>query len=233
MRLGFRAAAAAMGTCAICLTVAPFASSSAMAPLPERTGLAVRGEGPVPGPPVVLLHGICGEPLNSCSVFADVTGGELVCARADLSCPNGGAMWSGGAGAIARIETAVRGAAVTTGGRVDPSAPRVLVGFSQGAYVAMRALHAQPHRYPAVLLIGAFVKPTRAELEAAGVVRIALAAGDFDGSSPTMRASAERLRAEGFDARFVSLGRVGHTYVADDPKKLADAVAWTEAAVHL
>lgn len=231
MRLGFRAALAAGATCAICLTAARHAASEGMAPLPERAGLTAHGDRAAPGPPVVLLHGICGEPRNSCSVFSSVTGAELVCARADLSCPSGGAMWSGGAAALSRIESAVRGAASVSGGRIDADGPRVLVGFSQGAYVALRAVHAAPRRYPSVMLIGAFVKPTRAELEAAGVRRLVLAAGDLDASAATMRASAEHLQNEGFDAKFVSLGRVGHTYVADDPKKLADAVAWTEAGV--
>jgi predicted esterase len=160
-------------------------------------------------------------------VFAEAGAGELVCARADIACPAGGAMWSSGPRALSRIEAAVESAAESSEGRLDPNAPRVLVGFSQGAYVALRAVRRAPGRYPSVLLIGAFVKPTRKELEAAGVVRLTLAAGDLDGSAATMRASAARLRREGFDARFVSLGRVGHTYVGDAPEKLAGALAWT------
>jgi len=84
-----------------------------------------------------------------------------------------------------------------------------------------------PGRYPSVMLIGAFIRSTRAELENAGIRRLTLAAGELDASASTMKETARHLQAEGFDARFVSLGRVAHTYVADDPKKLAEAVAWT------
>lgn len=219
----------------ICLTSAASATGEGMTPLPGRTGLTVRGALAVPAAPepapIVLLHGICGEPRNSCAVLGEIARGDVVCARADLACPAGGAMWSGGAGAIARIEAAVDDAARASGGRIDPRGPRVLVGFSQGAYVALRAMQARPGRYPAAVLIGAFVKKSRRELESLGLKRLALVAGDYDGAAPTMRATARDLRAEGFDARYFSLGKVPHTYVGDDPQKLADALAFAEAAV--
>ena len=219
---------------ATCLTSAGAAIGEGMTPLPSRVGLTVRGALAVPAAPepapIVLLHGICGEPRNSCAVLGEIARGDVVCARADMACPAGGSMWSGGGAAIARIEAAVEDAARVSG-RFDPSGPRVMVGFSQGAYVAMRAMRTQPGRYPAALLIGAFVKPTRRELESLGLKRLALVAGDYDGAAPTMRASAAQLAAEGFDARYFSLGKVPHTYVGDDPQKLRDALTWTEAAV--
>ncbi len=215
----------------VILTSAAAAGQPPPSPLPHRLGLHVRGETTSPGPPVVLLHGICGEPRNSCAVFSELGAGELVCARADLSCPNGGAMWSGGSNALRRIEAAVTSAASESAGRIDPTAPRLLVGFSQGAYVAVRAARGAPGVYPSLLLVGAFVKPTRAELESAGITRVAFAAGELDAAATTMRESAARLRAEGFDATYFSLGHVGHTYVAENPRQLADAVAWSLEAV--
>ncbi len=196
-------------------------------PLPARLGLQLARHGESP-PPVsasatkmVLLHGICGEPSNSCAVFAPLTSGSLVCARADLECPAGGAMWSGGRGALERIERAMENA------EGDGAGPRMLIGFSQGAYVALRAAKASPQRFVSLLLIGAFVAPTRAELETAGVVRLGLAAGDHDAAAATMRETAKTLQAAGYAATFTSLGRVGHSYVGDDPQKLARAVRWT------
>ncbi len=224
----FRCGLAALGWFALSVALVFSGSANAAEEAPrtlsDKVGLVVSSEG-VGAPPMVLLHGICGEPVNGCSVFAGLGRGDLVCARADLACPSGGAMWSGGGGALRRIEDAVTRAA--SEGRFGLEAPRALIGFSQGAYVALRAARAKPGRYPSMLLIGAFVRPTRAELSAMGVRRLVLAAGDFDGAARTMRQTASDLEREGFDARFVSLGRVAHTYVADDREKLARAVEWT------
>lgn len=229
MRQEFRGLAAASLVVGLCLfsgsSDAGEQEAARLDALRGRIGLHVR-RGDARKTPIVLLHGICGEPKNSCAAFAPFAGSDLVCARGDMECPAGGAMWSGGAGAIGRIDRAIAEAS-DSGVRFDPSAPRVLVGFSQGAYVALRAARAAPGKYPRVMLIGAFVSPSRADLEAAGITRLALAAGDLDGASRTMRETTQKLVAEGFDARFVSLGRVGHTYVPDDAQKLATAVDWT------
>jgi hypothetical protein len=60
----------------------------------------------------------------------------------------------------------------------------------------------------------------------AGVARIALGAGSLDPAYPVVKADVARLAGEGIEARFVDLGRVGHTYVAEDPDVLSDAIAW-------
>jgi hypothetical protein len=47
----------------------------------------------------------------------------------------------------------------------------------------------------------------------------------------TLRRTARRLQAEGHAARFLDLGRVGHTYVpAPDSPGWREALAWLEAA---
>lgn len=231
----------ALGLAALCLVPVSSEAAGELRPLPDKVGLLVPGSrsGPSPSesntvafrrsPPLVLLHGVCGEPRNACGAFAGLGSGDLICARADLACPAGGALWSGGAGALHRIEAAVERAAAE--GRFDKAAPRALAGFSQGAYVALRAARNAPGRYPSVLLIGAFVKPSRAELESAGIVRLALAAGDLDGAARTMRETARSLQVQGFDAQYISLGRVGHTYVPDERHKLERAVEWTLAGL--
>ena len=53
-------------------------------------GLSVhlRDEGPRNDPlPIVLLHGICGEPRNSCAVLGEIARGDVVCARTDMTTP--------------------------------------------------------------------------------------------------------------------------------------------------
>lgn len=90
----------------------------------------------------------------------------------------------------------------------------MLIGFSQGAYEAWSQARARPGRWRGAAFIGAYVHLRRAELEAAGLRRVVLAVGRYDGSRATMRATAESLRAEGFPVRFVDLGARGHGYVS-------------------
>ena len=48
---------------------------------------------------------------------------------------------------------------------------------------------------------------------------------------PVLQETARRLQAEGFAARFVDLGAVGHTYVAARGASVwRDALAWLDEA---
>ncbi|MDB4929801.1 MAG: hypothetical protein JWM10_2285, partial [Myxococcaceae bacterium] len=105
--------------------------------------------------------------------------------------------------------------------------PGVLIGFSQGAYEAWRQARARPGRWRGAAFIGAYVHLRRAELEAAGLRRVVLAAGRRDGSRATMVAAAESLRAEGFPVRFVDLGAAGHDYIPGRGSEgWREALAW-------
>ena len=59
-------------------------------------------------------------------------------------------------------------------------------------------------------LLGVEVRVDARALRRAGVRRIALAAGRYDQAARFMRETAAALRREGVDARFISLGEVGH-----------------------
>jgi hypothetical protein len=58
------------------------------------------------------------------------------------------------------------------------------------------------------------------------VKRVVLGAGELDAAYAPMLATSKRLEREGIDTRFVSLGRVGHTYVAETGAPLAAAIEW-------
>lgn len=186
-----------------------------------------------PAPAVVYLHGMCGEPENGCAWLADgaASFGWLVCPRANGACAGGGpgASWSGNLAARrASIDDALAVAAREHPGAIDLVARTVLVGFSQGAYLALDLALATPQKYKGLLLIGAYVDPPRAALERAGIERVVFAAGDYDGARPAMQRAAERLAREGFSARWVSLGRVGHTYASNPKETVRDALVWLE-----
>jgi len=196
-------------------------------------GLALRpNDAPAARPPIVLLHGRCGHVQNACSEFRDAAHpfGWLVCPSANARCPGGGASWSGDTREKqAMVDAAIAEVADRAKGEIDPAAPGLLIGFSQGAYVGLDlALH-HPGKYRALLLIGAEVAPPAAALRAAGIRRVVLAAGAYDAARPAMDESATKLARDGYPARFVSLGAVGHTYVPEKASVLDEAVAWLEA----
>ena len=64
-----------------------------------------------------------------------------------------------------------------------------------------------------------------------GVRRVVLAASRYDMMRPVLLETTRRLQAEGFAARFVDLGAVGHTYVAARGASVwRDALAWLDDA---
>lgn len=174
---------------------------------------------------VTYLHGICGRTENGCPHVSRGAGplGWSVCPRGPSIC-GGNQSWSGNA----RLDhaTVVRAERLAEEAGAPHAAPRVLVGFSQGAFVALGEVARAPGRYRGLVLIGADVAPSGKDLARAGVERIALLAGDRDAASLPMARAARALAREGFDVRFASLGDVGHTYVGDTSAALRDAVAW-------
>lgn len=175
---------------------------------------------------VVYLHGIHGRAENGCPWLKEGASeiGWLVCPSANEHLANDTFSWAGTVADRRAVVARAERAAHAQG--ADPSGAGVLVGFSQGAYVALDLVHARLGLYRGLVLIGADVEPARADLEAAGVDRIVLAAGDLDGASTSMRSAAERLRRDGMQARFVSLGPVGHTYETTRKEALRDAIVW-------
>ena len=176
---------------------------------------------------VVYLHGIHGLPQNGCPWLRSGASelGWLVCPAANTQLSNGTFSWGGTVAAQREVVARAERAAQESG--ADPDAANVLVGFSQGAYVALDLVHAHLGRVRGLVLIGADVAPSRAMLEAAGVSRIVLAAGDLDGASAPMKRAAARLVREGMDARFVSLGPIGHSYETTEKEALRDAIVWS------
>ena len=74
-------------------------------------------------------------------------------------------------------------------------------------------------------LVGSRVSPAALLLRANGVERVLLAAGEFDGARPDMTLAARVLDRAGMPARFVSLGRAGHSF-APSEAWLREALGW-------
>jgi predicted esterase len=175
---------------------------------------------------VVYLHGIHGRAENGCPWLREGASelGWLVCPDANQHLANDTFSWAGTA--VEQHEVVARAERAAQAQGADPESPSVLVGFSQGAYVAIDLAHGHLGQYRGLVLIGADVAPSRAMLESSGVGRVVLAAGDLDAASGPMQRAAEHLQREGMDARFVSLGRIGHSYETTNKEALRDAIVW-------
>jgi predicted esterase len=143
-----------------------------------------------PGPHrvTVLLHGMCGEPQNACSHFAEqVTQSDhLVCPRASRRCDGGGSTWPQN-GFEPQIERAVSRALAALGQGVDETHGRTLIGYSLGAFRALELAQHGAGRYPRVMLIGAKILPSQKLLRENGVERLLLSAGEWDMMNRHMR----------------------------------------------
>jgi pimeloyl-ACP methyl ester carboxylesterase len=210
-------------------------AAEAPAPAGDRLELLVPGATPVygaaPARPdraratFVYLHGVCGMTIHGCGHFAGAPG-WLACPQANRRCANGGSAWGGTTDEKLRV---IDDALAATRERWPESAaaPVVLVGFSQGSYVAMDAARARPGRFAGLLLLGADTRNADRFVQAR-VPRIALACGAGDMMFRTMQATPRILAPHGVAAQFASLGAVGHTYAAADgtDSVLTSLLAW-------
>lgn len=184
--------------------------------------------------PVVYLHGICGAPDRGCDAFAaEATRfGPFVCPEANTRC-TGGHSWGGAAMAkLDSVDRAMELVADQTDGALDVGRAGILVGFSQGAYAAQELVVARPGRFRGLYLVGADLTVEPKRLLRAGVTRVVLAAGRYDGTHESMRKAAARFEGTTIEARFVDLGPVGHTYdpSADRVDAVHEAWTWLDAA---
>ncbi len=228
---------------AVCFAAGGRAESSAGATAPRwewlpsasgEHGIQVffpAGDPGVPRRVTVLLHGMCGHPENECPWFAPAVTRDswLVCPRAPLACPGGGATWSY-RGRSETVEAAVAALKERYPGRVDDDEGRTLIGFSLGAFVAADIAHRDAGRWSELVLIGAKVSTNATRLEKNGIGRVLLASGDYDMARPHMVAEARRLRRAGMPSTFMTLGPVGHRFAEDMDRWTEAALGWLRSA---
>lgn len=180
---------------------------------------------------IVVLHGMCMEPSDVCDFWPGDARGDswALCPRGNGTC-SGAPDWVGPI--ASRVDSARRSldaAALAHGDAIDVER-RVLVGYSRGAFLARDVLYDGHERFSAAIFLGAAVTPEPARLAASGVRRVVMAAGDFDGAKPVMVRAVDKLRAGGIEARFVSLGRMGHGLPANLAVVLAEPLSWARGA---
>lgn len=219
--------------CLLLLLTAAFSRTARAAPFElaaaaDELGVVVYpAQTPGPHRVTVLLHGMCGEPRNTCPHFAaTVTKHEhLVCPRASERCQGGGASWPQ-RGFESPIERAVARAEAALGPQLDRGDGRTLIGYSLGAFRALELAQHGAGRYPRLMLLGARIHSSPAQLRDRGVERVLLGAGAFDMTYEHLQREARWVSRRGVSARFVGLGRVGHALTPSFADYLPEAFAW-------
>ena len=102
----------------------------------------------------------------------------------------------------------------------------VLTGFSRGAYSAPFIALKHPGRWPYLVLVEADVPLDVATLKRAGVEAVAMLAGEWGSQIGGERATADKLRAQGFPAKFWTMQKAGHYYSADIDALMGEAIDW-------
>lgn len=181
-------------------------------------------------PLTVFLHGMCALPEWECPVFEGATGSSwLLCPPGPTACAGGGAMWVGPTEKLgARVGKSIELLERREPGTMDLGR-RTLVGYSLGAPAALRLALSEPGRWRRLMIVNASTDPSLAHLKKAGVERLALVAGELDGTSQKLRRTAKRLAGAGFDARYFSMGKVGHYFDAKSAERLQEALTWIGA----
>jgi len=102
----------------------------------------------------------------------------------------------------------------------------VLTGFSRGAYAAPFLAQQHPGRWSYLVLVEADVGLDAAALRRAGVKAVALLAGEWGSQIAGETATAERLRKQGYPARFWKMSKAGHYYSSDIDSLMGEAIDW-------
>lgn len=180
---------------------------------------------------MAMLHGVCNPPGYTCGLWAETAKdlGFLVCPEGDGNC--GPSMydaptWNEGDTKIDEdLERAISTVETHHPGELARQAP-VLLGFSRGAYVAVKIAAAHPGRWPYLVLIEATPALTEKQLRAAGVKGVALLAGEIGSQIQGEKKTAQALAQQGFPARFWVMPGAGHHYSSDIEGILREAVEW-------
>jgi predicted esterase len=189
-------------------------------------------------PLVVVLHATCMQPASVCDWFgaAGRDSGWLVCPSGNSTCYGEPDWYGNGTTKGAFLERAISKVQDTIPTFVDDRRG-VLFGWSRGAYAARDIVYAAAsgkdpklaelgQRFRGLVLVAAQVTPDVEKLRAFGITRVVMAAGDLDMSTPTMTAAVKTLKKKGMEARWISLGKIGHVWPEDFDVRMREPIAW-------
>jgi hypothetical protein len=178
---------------------------------------------------IANLHGLCNPPGYACGYWTGAASdrGFLVCPEGNSTCgPGGPPTWDEGFDAMDKdLEHAIDDVSALYPGEVEREGA-VLTGFSRGAYAAPFLAQRHPGRWTYLVLVEADVPLDAATLRRSGVKAVALLAGEYGSQIAGERATAVKLKAQGFPARFWTMSKAGHYYSADIDALMGEAIDW-------
>lgn len=178
---------------------------------------------------VANLHGVCNPPGYACGYWTEAAAktGFLVCPSGNARCGAGGPpTWTE---SFVQMDADLEKAIALVEQRYPAQFDRegsVLTGFSLGATAAYQIALAHPGRWPYLVLVEADVALDKAQLEKAGIRRVALLAGERSGQVAGERQTAARLARQGYPAKLWVMKGAGHHYSADIDALMDEALAF-------
>jgi predicted esterase len=217
-------------------TLAPLAPLEEFEPPLQVQTVPVPGDEPVflltgsqdACPRVIFLHGRCCRGLGYVKSF-ERTGrehGGVLGLQGDILCsgvyrkyaPNPDAQDA----RVRRAFASLKGPA----GPCKATTDLVLVGYSQGAYIAELMAWRFPERYSELILIGAPTAPMPARLRRARAV--VTVSGELDAPF-RIRAGAKALAAAGVPSTYLEMPGTRHGDMGDAERVMGEAFDWLEA----
>ncbi|WP_437970913.1 hypothetical protein WMF04_17235 [Sorangium sp. So ce260] len=196
------------------------------------TEMAVPGDRPAfvvtgPGgacPRMIALHGMCGHGLGFVQAFQGAARehGGVLGLQGDVPCGADG-VFTKYSPDPEEQDARIRKALGACGGEAEDL---VVIGYSQGAYVAERLAERWPERYSRLVLLGAPTTPSAARLrDIRGAVMIS---GEFD-AKYRMKEGAGGLLAAKIPAIYREMPGAHHGEMPEAERLMDDALDWLDA----
>lgn len=188
-------------------------------------------------PVIFYLHGRGGDPAGDCRRWAPLARrhGWLVC-PSGAGYHGGGRTWNNDWAAGQAAVTASLDALRTRFGRRVQLYGNTLIGFSEGAFVAMNVGVRAPRTFSRWLILGAsdgYLGPGGKGLVArsrASLRRVVLLTGEQDAVVPETRRAGAWLEQSGVPLRLLTPASLAHEVALErEPALYRDALAWLEA----
>ncbi len=190
-----------------------------------------------PRPITLLFHAVCSEPVWICDwlQYSDLAPQWQVCPRAPVYCGGNGYQWTGSKDDTLRLVQLSVNAVKERHGEHVRDDTMVFVGMSQGAFAVAQLVsvlarqEAPSWHLKGIVFHGAAVTLVPGDVRRLGA-RVGMAAGELDGAASAMRSTVHSLQRAGVEARFVSLGPVGHFLPVETASAMAELIDWTRGA---
>jgi pimeloyl-ACP methyl ester carboxylesterase len=173
---------------------------------------------------MVFLHGRCTHAQGYVQAFQFAANkrGSVVAPQGDVVCDGAFRRWTPDPVLQdRRIEAAFRAA-----GDDGELSELVVIGYSQGEYLAEKLLERFPKRYTRAVLMGAPSVPSVQRLR--GLRGAVMISGELD-SRDLMKQGARLLQSVGVPAIYMEMPGARHAQIVDGERVMEDALSWLTA----